>query len=186
MDEPEFPVLGTEPLPVEFANTRYDGTDFLGTAGWVDLWFARMGGDRVTAMGADARRVRVLRDGVREVLAAAVDGRPADREALDEVNRAASAAPTTLRLDQAADGTLTTRSIDTTTGATAVLGRLATCCIELVAGPAAGNLRRCDGPGCSLFFVKDHPRRRFCHPSCGHRDRQARYYRRRLARGRAQ
>jgi hypothetical protein len=30
-----------------------------------------------------------------------------------------------------------------------------------------------------MLFVCTHARRRFCHASCGHRDRQARYYRRR-------
>jgi hypothetical protein len=29
--------------------------------------------------------------------------------------------------------------------------------------------------------VQHHPRRRYCHESCAHRDRQARYYRRRAA-----
>ncbi|MFF5229693.1 CGNR zinc finger domain-containing protein [Dactylosporangium sp. NPDC000521] len=44
---------------------------------------------------------------------------------------------------------------------------------------AAGRSGRCESPACCLFFVQHHPRRRYCHESCAHRDRQARYYRRR-------
>jgi predicted RNA-binding Zn ribbon-like protein len=55
---------------------------------------------------------------------------------------------------------------------------LATGCIELLTGADRQGLRRCEGPGCSLLFVQQHGRRRFCHESCSHRDRQQRYARR--------
>ncbi|MEU4625198.1 CGNR zinc finger domain-containing protein [Actinoplanes sp. NPDC023801] len=42
-------------------------------------------------------------------------------------------------------------------------------------------MRRCEGPGCCVFFVQHHPRRRYCHVSCAHRDRQARSHRRRVS-----
>jgi predicted RNA-binding Zn ribbon-like protein len=115
------------------------------------------------------------------LLSAVIGGRTPDKVTVDQVNGFAAAAPTHLRLDWAADGAPVSRWHDTTTGSTAVLGRIATCCIELLAGLQAGALRRREGPGCSLLFVKNHARRRWCHPSCGHRDRQARYYRRHLA-----
>jgi predicted RNA-binding Zn ribbon-like protein len=69
-------------------------------------------------------------------------------------------------------------SATTATGDTALLGDLATACIELLTDDRARLLRRCEGPDCCLFFVQHHPRRRYCHESCAHRDRQARYYRR--------
>jgi predicted RNA-binding Zn ribbon-like protein len=190
MSDPELPILGTEPLAVELANTLYDSggeqTDFLRTARWIDQWFALVSGEHglatpSAAMGRDARRLRILRDSIYCLLSAVIDGRTPDQAAVDQVNGFAAAAPTRLRLDWAADGAPVSRWFDTTTGSTAVLGRIATCCIELLAGPQAGALRRCEGPGCSLLFVKNHSRRRWCHPSCGHRDRQARYYRRHLA-----
>jgi predicted RNA-binding Zn ribbon-like protein len=164
----EFPILGTEPLPVELANTLYGEEDLLRTREWADEWFALVGQPPV-----DAGRARRLRDGVHRLFAAAVGGRVPDRADVAVVN--AFATPTRLELDWSANG-FTARHVDTTTGDAAVLGRIASCAIELLAGPDA--LRRCTAPGCSLFYVRDHPRRRWCNPGCGHRDRQARYYRR--------
>ncbi len=194
MPGPEFPILGTEPLAVELANTLYgsgdEQIDFLRTVQWINEWFALVsvehGVTAPAAMGRDAERVRMLRDCVHSLLSAAIDERTPDAVSVERVNGFAAAAPTRLRLDWAGTGGPVSRWRDTTTGSTAVLGRIATCCIELLTGPEAGKVRRCQGPGCSLIFVKSHPRRRWCHPSCGHRDRQARYYRRHLTPGASQ
>jgi len=43
---------------------------------------------------------------------------------------------------------------------------------------ADSPLRACHGPGCVLFFVRDHPRREWCSAGCGNRARAARHYRR--------
>ncbi|MFI6502853.1 CGNR zinc finger domain-containing protein [Nonomuraea typhae] len=182
MPDPEFPILGTEPLVVELANTLYGDEDFFRHAEWIDAWFALLvpGHGR---MGHHAGRVRALRDGVRSLLSAAAGGGAPAPDAVELINAFAAAAPAYLRLSWPAGQAPAARWIDTTGGGTAALGRLATCCVELLAGPDAANLRRCEGPGCSLLFVKNHPRRRWCHPSCGHRDRQARYYRRHLTTG---
>lgn len=189
MDGKEFPFLGTEPIAVEFANTAYgiggNAVDFLRTADMIEQWFALAPAvPGVSAppstMGRNAGRVRALRDAIRTVLSAAADGRVPGSAAIDAVNNAAAAAPTSLRLDWASDSAPAARRLHTTGGSTAALGRIATCCIELVTDPHASVLRRCEGPDCSLLFVRHHLRRRFCHPSCGHRDRQARYYRRHL------
>ncbi|GII56487.1 hypothetical protein Pth03_48760 [Planotetraspora thailandica] len=188
MDDPDFPILGTEPVAVEFANTRYgigdDRVEFLGTARWIELWFTRVSAHHGLpppggAMGSETARVRALRDAVHQVLSATVDGQVPEPGAVDTVNAAAAAAPTHLRLDWTA-GTPSAHRLDTTGGSAAVLGRIATCCIELVTRPHSSVLRRCGSPDCSLLFVGNHPRRRYCHPSCAHRDRQARYYRRHL------
>ena len=166
----EFPILGTEPLAVELANTLYgEGEDFLRTRELVGEWFALVGLPAV-----DALRARALRNGVHRLFTAAVDGTTPDRADVEVVNGFTT--PTRLELRWSADGPVA-RHRDPTTGGTAVLGWIAACAIELLAGPDA--LRRCTAPGCSMFFVRDHPRRRWCNPSCGHRDRQARYYRRR-------
>ncbi|WP_344586736.1 CGNR zinc finger domain-containing protein [Actinomadura vinacea] len=188
MSDPEFPILGTEPFAVELANTLYGSgdqrIDFFQTAEWIDRWFALVApGHGLAAPGtAAAHDVRELRDCVHGLLSAAVERRTPDMAVVERLNGFAMAAPTHLRLEWPVDGGPAARLVDTTTGAAAILGRVAHCCIELLAGPQAGGLRRCRGPGCSLLFVKDHSRRRWCHPSCGHRDRQARYYRRRLDR----
>jgi predicted RNA-binding Zn ribbon-like protein len=165
----DFPILGTEPLAVELANTRYgDGEDFLRTREWVAEWFTQVGEGPV-----DAVRARTLRDGVHRLFTAAVQGTAPDRADVEAVNSFVT--PTRLELDWSADGPVARRR-DTAAGGAAVLGRIAACAVELLAGPDV--LRRCTAPGCSMFFVRNHPRRRWCHPSCGHRDRQARYYRR--------
>jgi predicted RNA-binding Zn ribbon-like protein len=165
----EFPILGTEPLAVELANTLYGGEDFLRTREWVDAWFAQVGQPAV-----DTVRARALRDGVHRLFTAAVNGTTPDRADVRIVNGFTT--PTRLELDWSGAGPVA-RHRDSATGGALVLGRMAACAIELLAGPDV--LRRCTAPGCSMFFVRDHPRRRWCDPSCGHRDRQARYYRRR-------
>lgn len=50
--------------------------------------------------------------------------------------------------------------------------------IALFGGEDSDLLRACHAPGCVLYFVKDHPRREWCSPSCGNRVRAARHYRR--------
>ncbi|HEX6346269.1 CGNR zinc finger domain-containing protein [Umezawaea sp.] len=165
----DFPILGTEPHAVELANTLHGGEDHLRTRQRVDGWFARVGLPAV-----DAGSARVLRDAVHRLFTAAVAGVSPDRADVEVVNGFST--PTRLELAWSASGPVA-RHRDTATGGAAVLGRIAARAIELLAGPDA--LRRCTAPGCSLFFVRNHPRRRWCHPSCGHRDRQARYHRRR-------
>lgn len=176
----EYPVLGTEPLPVELANTIYghvDPIDFLATPDLVTGWFAAVG----TPVGpAAAVPVRELRDCIRAVLLAAIDGAAPDPVAVETVNRYAAAAPSARQLDWST-GRPVSHRVDATAGLTALLGRVADATIALVVGRGA-DLRRCPGPDCGLLFVRDHPRRRWCHASCGHRDRQARYYRRQRGR----
>ena len=172
----EFPILGTEPIAVELANTLYgDGpADLIDTPRLVDEWFAAVGQPARHTAG-QARQVRTLRDALHALFAAAADGTPPDPRAVAEVNRHVAANPPALQLDWARDGTRRARWA-TTTGAD--LASIATGAVEVLTAPD-GSLARCTGPGCSMLFRRTHARRRFCHPSCGHRDRQARYYRRR-------
>lgn len=173
MDDVELPFLGTEPLVVEFANTRYGDQDFLDHAA---LWFTTAG----LRLPRDLAATRALRDSVHALFTAAVDATKPPARAIAHVN--AVVAPTTLHLTRHPDGTLTASTRPTTTGDAALLGDLATACITLLTDPRPDArpalLRRCDAPDCCLFFVQHHPRRRYCHESCAHRDRQSRYYRR--------
>jgi predicted RNA-binding Zn ribbon-like protein len=184
VDDQEFPFLGTEPIAVEFANTVYgigaNTVDFFRTADLIEQWFALVPAVSLTPseLGHHAARIRALRDAIRIVLSAAADGRVPDQAAVHAVNSAAAAAPTISHMDWDSGCGPTARRLDITVGSTPVLGHIATCCIELVTDPRAGIVRRCEGPDCSLLFIRQHHRRRFCHSSCGHRDRQARYYRR--------
>jgi predicted RNA-binding Zn ribbon-like protein len=57
-----------------------------------------------------------------------------------------------------------------------VLGALAHDLMDVLANPA--RLLVCANDDCSMLFVQHHHRRRWCHDGCGHRHRQAAYYRR--------
>ncbi|GAA4441813.1 hypothetical protein GCM10023148_48990 [Actinokineospora soli] len=167
----EYPILGTEPLPVEFANTLYGGVDCLSTPELAAGWFAEIA---LAALAAGC--ARALRDAEHGLLDARSKGLPLDEAQVETVNAHAAAAPTALRLEPAGDG-WESRWAETATGPAAVLGRIATCAVELLAGGAP--LRRCAAPDCGVLFVPQHARRRFCHPTCSGRTRQARYHRRR-------
>ena len=173
----ELPILGTEPLVVEFANTLYDDSDFLGTAELAVLWFTTLG----VRPARDTAAARALRDSIRALFTATVTAAAPPATAIVHVNATAARAPTSPQLTRQPTGALTAGSRGTATGDAALLGSLATACIELLTDDRARLLRRCEGPDCCLFFVQHHPRRRYCHESCAHRDRQARYYRRRTA-----
>jgi predicted RNA-binding Zn ribbon-like protein len=178
VDDVELPVLGTEPPVVEFANTLYGDEDFLGTAELAVLWFTTVRAQPARDMAA----VRALRDCIHTLFTATVTAAALPATAIAHVNTAAAKAPTSPQLVRQPDGALAARSRGAATGDAALLGGLATACIELLTGNRARLLRRCESPDCCLFFVQHHPRRRYCHESCAHRDRQARYYRRRTAR----
>ncbi len=64
-----------------------------------------------------------------------------------------------------------------------VLSCIAQESIELLAGKDRVYLRACNGPGCVLFFVRDHPRRSWCGDACGNRARAARHYRKQKSEG---
>jgi predicted RNA-binding Zn ribbon-like protein len=166
----DLPILGSEPLVVEFANTLYGDDDFL-----ADPWFAAVG----ARPPRDSAAARTLRDNVHALFTATVTGTSPPAAAITEINTAAARAPTYPQLSRQPGGAFGAERRGDATGDAALLGDLATACIELLTGDRAELLRRCRSPDCCLFFVQHHPRRRYCHESCAHRDRQARYYRRR-------
>lgn len=49
---------------------------------------------------------------------------------------------------------------------------------ELLTRTGPDELKACPGPGCVLYFVRNHPRREWCSAACGNRGRVARHYRR--------
>lgn len=171
----ELPILGTEPLVVEFANTLYGDEDFLGTPELAGSWFTAAG----VRPARDTAAARALRDSVHALFTATIDAAALPETAIAYVNTAAARAPTSPQLVRRPAGDLAADRRGAARGDAALLGGLAGACIELLTDDRARLLRRCAGPGCCLFFVQHHKRRRYCHESCAHRDRQARYYRRR-------
>ncbi|MEP7111801.1 MAG: ABATE domain-containing protein [Ilumatobacteraceae bacterium] len=186
IDLDDFPLIG-EPLPIEFANSLYlaegETIDFLATSSLMRTWFDLAIADtrfpeKIRRTEADA--IRELRNGVHLVLRGLANGRNPTVEGLEILNRYAARSPQFLRV------TWPDRAPAVTVGRTGnavdgLLGRIATETIVLIAGPSRSQLRQCGGPGCAMLFVKNHHKRRWCHRSCGHRSRQASYYRRKTA-----
>ena len=188
----DLPLLG-EPVPVELANSLYgEGhgrVDFLGTPELAGLWLAHARlpvpfPERPTA--GEVRRLRELRDAVRRLVDAAIDGAPPPPEAVAAVNRTVRRAPPAAQLAAHGDAQPTgvgwaygTYGTGRGRGVDAALGALAHAAVMLLGTATGRRLRRCRAPGCGLAFVQHHGRRRWCHDSCGHRVRQAAYERRR-------
>ncbi|WP_067814626.1 CGNR zinc finger domain-containing protein [Nocardia inohanensis] len=178
----EYPLLGTEPLAVEFANTRYeDGgevVDFLATPELMAGWFAELDVvSRARVVPArDLGRLRELRDHVRAVLAALAEGTHPGAESIEAVNDCAAQAHSSIRMEWPTDSTPRLLTDSSSTGTTRLLADLAS---ETIALATDGSvLARCAGADCRMLFVRQHGRRRFCHSSCSQRARQARYQRR--------
>lgn len=173
-------VVGGEPLGVDLADTLVTvtdpPTDLLADAGATERWWA-LEVDRlpVGAAPPSDNATVALRAALRALLDAAVAGDALPAWAIEAVNDAAGAAPTShfLRSDGAA------RRWHAPDPGDIALAVAAGSVIELLGGPDAERLRRCVNPNCSMVFVATDPRRRFCTQNiCGNRVRVARHYRR--------
>ncbi|MEU9048105.1 MULTISPECIES: ABATE domain-containing protein [unclassified Kitasatospora] len=181
------PAGSAPPLAVTFANTlvatRGKVRDALATPDDLTAWLAvnavAAGADAPEAAvdEADLAQFRALRDAIRAVLRAFVDGESAPAAEVERINEASAAAPNWPVLAADATGYAATRRTDRAP-VPAALGALAHDTAALLTGPLAADLRACHGPGCVQFFVKDHPRREWCGPGCGNRARAARHYHR--------
>jgi len=183
-DPDEYPIIG-EPLPVEFANTLYSAggqtIDFLTSPEAIRQWFTLAAShvDLPTDVRqSDADSVRDLRNTIHALLVTLAGGRTPDAGSTAILNRYAAKGPWFLQLNV---GSATVTRRHAVKAIDALLGRIANDTIDLVAGPSRVLLRQCSGPGCEMLFVKNHHKRRWCHQSCGHRARQAEYYRRKRA-----
>ncbi|OKJ95756.1 CGNR zinc finger domain-containing protein [Amycolatopsis sp. CB00013] len=124
------------------------------------------------ASAPSPEQTRRLRSAVRELLEAVVAAREPEVWAVERVNAAAAAVPTSPRL---IDGGAETcwHGED---GAEIALAAVAVAAIDLVSGPRAARLRRCGAHDCSMLFVAANSRRVWCTPSlCGNRVRVARH-----------
>jgi predicted RNA-binding Zn ribbon-like protein len=183
MDAEQLPILG-EPLPVELANSLYladgEATDFLATPASAQLWLEHAlgpaGVDFPRAISAsEAAALRELRDAAVEILSALCQHRTPKPTRVQALNRHAAAACAHVELVWSSSDQPSARVRLRGDRFSRMCAQLATACIELCTSEAAGEIRRCEGPGCSLMFVQHHRRRRFCHESCSHRARQRRY-----------
>jgi predicted RNA-binding Zn ribbon-like protein len=131
-----------------------------------------------TPTDADLAAARALRDAVRELLAAAIEGRVPAPAAVATVNDASALAPATDQLLWDEGGPLRMRSAPGAGELERALAALAEDAIGLVCGERRGDLIACEAPGCVRLLLKDHPRRHWCSTRCGDRVRAARHYRR--------
>jgi predicted RNA-binding Zn ribbon-like protein len=127
---------------------------------------------------ADLDAALALRDAVRELLVAAVQGRAPAASAVAVVNDAAAIAPAADQVHWDADGgPVRTRSSAAATDVQRALAAIAEDAVALVCDHR-DDLIACEAPGCVRLLLKDHPRRHWCSTRCGDRVRAARHYRR--------
>jgi predicted RNA-binding Zn ribbon-like protein len=131
-----------------------------------------------TPTDTDLSAARALRDAVRELLVAAIEGRSPAPAAVATVNDASALAPATDQLLWDEGGPLRMRSAPGAGEVERALAALAEDAIGLVCGERRGDLIACEAPGCVRLLLKDHPRRHWCSTRCGDRVRAARHYRR--------
>jgi predicted RNA-binding Zn ribbon-like protein len=176
------PLIG-EPLALDLVNTVASPpggeVDLLATADDLRAWLAAEQ-DRldITDGRVDLGAVRTLRTHITRAVEAARAGTAPPPQALRAITDAQQNAPAYQELGW--DGQAITVTMRRPGTATAVLlAQLAEAAATLLASPAIGLVRRCEGPGCRMLFLPAHPRRRWCSPAtCGNRARVARYYQR--------
>ena len=180
-----------EQLAVAFANTVYavrgrrgDAIDSEeGLLAFVHEHRDALGEPLASADAETVAEVRELRDAVRALCRAAVDGDGPPAEALALLNETSVAAPVAVTLDwHAAQRGLRVQQAHSDR-AVCTRAQLAAATAALLGGPLGAALRACDGPRCVQYLLQDQPRRSFCSDGCSTRARAARYYARH--RGRA-
>ncbi|GLX52127.1 hypothetical protein Shyhy01_50770 [Streptomyces hygroscopicus subsp. hygroscopicus] len=152
--------------------------DLLDGAEAAHLWLVRHGllPDRVPVNGRQAGRLCALREALRVLFGAHGTGALPPADALDTLNAALAAAPSTPRLAWTADGPRRDDAPDDGNPAAAALSLLAEDATELLTGGDAAQLAECAAQGCERFFLRSHGARRWCTTRCGNRVRAARAY----------
>ncbi|NKZ03515.1 CGNR zinc finger domain-containing protein [Actinomadura latina] len=175
------PLTG-EPLALDLVNTRPAGADLIATVDGLAAWLA-LEGDRVPEPAALTAADLAPVHAVREHAAVAIGhARRAERPpgaVLGGLTEAQRRAPAIRRLSW--DGTAVTATPERPGRyGDRLAAHLAEAVADLLAGPAIGRVRQCEGDGCVMLFLPAHPRRRWCSATrCGNRARVARYYARR-------
>ncbi|NEE01005.1 CGNR zinc finger domain-containing protein [Phytoactinopolyspora halotolerans] len=178
-----------EPPSVRLMNTvwadRSGVHDSLLTTGQLAAWWSLIGFEPAVPATDDALgQYRQLRGALRRLAAQATDdsrGRTrVDETSLEDalamVNAWLASGSPNLRWD-AGTGFVLAWAEPASKSVQDHLASLAREGAQLLTVPDA-KLRACYGPGCVLYFVREHSRREWCSPGCGNRARVARHYRR--------
>ncbi|MFI8193320.1 ABATE domain-containing protein [Streptomyces sp. NPDC085946] len=182
------PAPGTDRYrSLDFADTAAtlpggQGYDLLAAPGSAVRWLAahRLTTPEVRLYDVCARRMRTLRDHVRALFAARVEGAAPPERSLHAVNAALTAVPTAPLLAwDATRGPCRVEAHPTDQAVNHALAVLAADAADLLTGPDAGLLAACGSPPCDRFLLRTHGRRHWCSTRCGDRARAARAYARR-------
>ncbi|MGV9449931.1 CGNR zinc finger domain-containing protein [Streptomyces sp. NPDC003635] len=181
------PAPGAEQYPaLDFANSAValpggHYIDFLGTPEGAGQWLERHGLAPADAGVREmcAAQLRSLREQIRALLAARLDGVPAPTGALAAVNDALTRAPAASLLHWDATRGLHRAPVHPTDQILEhALAALAADAADLLTGPDADRLTACGSPPCNRYLLR-HGRRHWCSTRCGDRARAARAYARR-------
>lgn len=179
--EPDFPALA---LANSRHNSRAGVVDRLVTPQDLSEWLAERSLARagMALGGRELEAAHRLRDAIRELLLARIEGRVPEPGAVAAINEATAAAPAADQLQwDAPAAPVRTRLTEGAGQAERAFAALAEDAIALVSGERHRDLAACHAPGCVRLLLKDHPRREWCSTRCGDRVRAARYYRRHRA-----
>jgi predicted RNA-binding Zn ribbon-like protein len=116
-----------------------------------------------------------LRQLLRELSTAIVDGADPSAGAIEALNAVAIQAPVTLTAHHSDEGLVIKRTSPSNPD-TMLRADIARSALTLLTEPARSHLRLCRAPGCVLFFLTDRSRQQWCSESCGNRARAARHY----------
>jgi predicted RNA-binding Zn ribbon-like protein len=177
-----YPRLGL-PLPLELANTLFaragQPCDALATPGDLAAWLQANAEHFPGRLPASSRplvqRFRHLRDVLRQVFIAVIEGAPPAPASIRFLNELSAAAPQYARLSWSAAAPHLTM-VELGDARATALATVARAGMQLLAGPELGRISRCQAPGCVLFFLKEPHRRHWCSAACGNRARVARHY----------
>ncbi|UWE13012.1 ABATE domain-containing protein [Actinacidiphila bryophytorum] len=126
-----------------------------------------------------ASRLRDLREHVRALIGARIEGRPAPADALAAVNTALTLAPAARLLTWDPEHGLQREAAHPVTQIVEhALAALAADTADLLTAPDAERLTACGSAPCTRFLLR-HGRRHWCSTRCGDRARAARFYARR-------
>ncbi len=178
-----FPLLG-EPFAIEFANTLYDSggqlTDFLASRELVEAWFRyaeTASSYQLPKLSIERQAdVRELRNALHSLCCHLAGETVNIVEATASLNRYAGIVPARLELQWPNPKSPTASLVHAGGLADTFIATLASDVIAFLATPTGAQVQRCATPVCTLFFVQEHHRRRFCSEPCSQRTRQSRYY----------
>lgn len=127
-------------------------------------------------------RLAGLRDAVRDLMTAHVEGSAPGRESVRVLNDALTSVPGVMRLQFEPDtGFVRSAEHPATQVVEHAMAAIAEDAAALITGDEASMLTVCEAVSCGRLFLRTHARRQWCSTRCGDRVRAARAYARKRA-----